>query len=87
MSPLTLRAPGQVVDVSALQRFDRNWDGREPKEGEQEPTAYRYIILVRGSVSRLGRFRAACRAPCSCAAALVNAERELELVPNRLFVD
>ena len=36
----------QVVDVSQLQHFDRNWDGRNPKEGEKEPTAYRYIILV-----------------------------------------
>jgi len=36
----------QVVDVSALQHFDRNWDGRQPKEGEEEPSAYRYIILV-----------------------------------------
>jgi hypothetical protein len=39
----------QVVDVSHLQHFDRNWDGRNPKEGEKEPTAYRYIILVWGS--------------------------------------
>jgi hypothetical protein len=37
----------EVVDISNLQKFDRNWDGRQPKEDEQEPTAYRYIILVR----------------------------------------
>ena len=37
------------MDVSHLQHFDRNWDGRNPKEGEKEPTAYRYIILVWGS--------------------------------------
>ncbi len=42
----------QVVDVSHLQHFDRNWDGRKPKEGEKEPTAYRYIILVLGSGCR-----------------------------------
>ena len=40
-------APDEVVDASALQQFDRNWDGRAPKEGEEEPSAYRYIILVR----------------------------------------
>lgn len=39
----------QVVDVSHLQHFDRNWDGRDPKEGEKAPAAYRYIILVWGS--------------------------------------
>jgi len=35
------------VDTSALQQFDRNWDGRAPKDGEEEPSAYRYIVLVR----------------------------------------
>ena len=35
------------MDTSTLQGFDRNWDGREPKEGEPLPTAYRYIVLVR----------------------------------------
>lgn len=37
----------EVVDISKLQNFDRNWDGRHPKEGEHEPTAYRYIVLIR----------------------------------------
>ena len=50
----------QVVDVSQLHHFDRNWDGRNPKEGEKQPTAYRYIILVGACLShRATRFASA----------------------------
>uniref|UniRef100_A0A7S0HTS7 Serine/threonine-protein phosphatase PGAM5, mitochondrial n=1 Tax=Hanusia phi TaxID=3032 RepID=A0A7S0HTS7_9CRYP len=37
----------ELVDIQNLQKYNRNWDGRHPKEGEQKPKAIRYIILVR----------------------------------------
>ena len=36
-----------MVDISNLQKLELNWDGRQPKEGEQETAEYHYIILVR----------------------------------------
>jgi len=36
-----------VVDIRKLQHFNSNWDGRQPKDGEHAPTAYRYIVLIR----------------------------------------
>ncbi|EKX48942.1 hypothetical protein GUITHDRAFT_162358 [Guillardia theta CCMP2712] len=43
----TPKAENELVDISNLQKYNRNWDGRHPKEGQQKPKAIRYIILVR----------------------------------------
>jgi len=34
-----------LVDLSKLQQWDFNWDGRQPGEGEARPTATRWAPI------------------------------------------